>query len=122
MSVDVCNHHVGYLLGRLFAVIEYAQRRGESGNGSELVVAQTMGTASKLPQRAFPDLFRLYYRCVSEIGKRNEGMAIRLEAIFDEVFLGLKSESGIPGELTTQEQCFFFLGYRYQRIDLSKSH
>ena len=118
MHVDTDNnHHVGYLLGRLFAVIEYAQQRGK--DGSEPIRAQMLGTASAIPQRVFPDLFRLYYRCATEIEGRNEGLAKRLEAIFDEISVGLKSGQGIPGNLNVEEQCQFFSGYRLQRIDLN---
>ena len=47
MHVDTDNnHHVGYLLGRLFAVIEYAQQRGK--DGSEPIRAQMLGTASTI--------------------------------------------------------------------------
>ncbi len=36
MHVDTDNnHHVGYLLGRLFAVIEYAQQRGKKTEVSQ---------------------------------------------------------------------------------------
>ena len=63
--------------------------------------------------------FRLYYRCATEIEGRNEGLAKRLEAIFDEISVGLKSGQGIPGNLNVEEQCQFFSGYRLQRIDLN---
>ena len=63
--------------------------------------------------------YLLYYRCATEIEGRNEGLAKRLEAIFDEISVGLKSGQGIPGNLNVEEQCQFFSGYRLQRIDLN---
>lgn len=119
MHVNAENTHVGYLLGRQFAVIEYAQQRADSKTC--FVDAQLLDMASKLPQRAFPNLFRSYYQYISKIEKCNKGMAIRLECLFDEISIGFKNDTDIPDQLSNEEQCLFFLGYRLQKMDLNSA-
>lgn len=119
MNVDADDSRIGYLLGRLFAVIEHAQLRG--GGGGEPACMRMMDIASKVPQRVFPDLLRLYYRCVRKLGESNEGAGLRLESNLDEIFLSMGKQSGIPNALSPEDQCLFFLGYRFQRLDLRKA-
>ena len=74
---------------------------------------------SQFERRCLEPLLLFLSVCATEIEGRNEGLAKRLEAIFDEISVGLKSGQGIPGNLNVEEQCQFFSGYRLQRIDLN---
>lgn len=107
---------IGLLLGQLFAVIEATETACRVGmwDEGETVCDKQFPTASKTPQFAYPEILRAYYASIKIVRRNNEGKAIRLDNLFDGIFLALKGLC-IPKSLNEAEQCDFFIAYRLQR-------
>lgn len=120
MIADSHNDRIGYLIGRLFAVVEYAQGLCHV-EADESVRMHFTNAASTMPQRALPEILKAYNRCYVMMARRGSGEVGRLEEAMDEIGSLLKrAEEGIPKVLSTQGQCDFFIGFRHQRSDLRR--
>lgn len=118
MIVDSHNSRIGYLVGRLFAVVEHAQGLCQVGL-DESIRMRFVGAASDTPQKVLPDILRAYNKCYVALMKKKSDEIGILEEIMDEIGSLLKcTEEGVPKALTTREQCDFFIGLRHQRSDL----
>jgi len=123
VSLDVHSTHSGYLLGRLFAVLEGAQRLALGSQVNATIRDRYYGSASATPALVFPVLLRNTQNHMSRIRKDKPGAAINIERDIQEVIDKLPGE--FPKHLGMQDQGRFAIGYyhqtqaRYQKADKS---
>lgn len=121
VSLDVHSTQPGYLLGRLFAVLEGAQRLALGGQVNATIRDRYYGSASATPALVFPFLLRNTQNHMSRIRKDKPGAAVSIERDIQEVIGKLPGE--FPRHLGMQDQGRFAVGYyhqtqaRYQRAD-----
>lgn len=114
------NRNVGYVLGRLFAVMEYAQQ-GAQGDIGSTVRDKYMSSAATTPARVFTNLLSLCQKHLGtmrrEVTKRGRANYIEkeLEQIFDLLDGG---EQPIPATLTNDDQLMFYIGFYQERTFL----
>lgn len=105
------NTNAGYLLGRLFAVLEKAQRDALGKNINATIRDRYIGSASTTPARVFPQLLRLaqYHISKSEYGGVSDRLIERIASTMD------GSEAAFPSTLSYDDQGQFFIGYYQQK-------
>lgn len=112
IMLDKENKNLGYVCGRLFAVLEYAQKRA---NNITSVKERYMNAASATPAAVFPTLLNLNTHHVEKL--ENEGVKIYIENMKQEIVAMLPSD-GFPSHLSLQDQGRFFIGYYHQMQDI----
>lgn len=111
MSLDRENRNTGYLLGRLFAVLEHAQEWANPGINAT-IRERFYGAASSTPVIAFPHLLKLKNHHIAKL--ENKGSAVYLEKEIGGIMTGL---SDFPAHLDLTDQGRFAVGYYHQRQD-----
>lgn len=108
MSLNTETKNTAYRLGRLFAVLEKAQKEAQPGINAT-IKDRSFGAASATPRAVFPGLLRLVQH---HIGKLDYGYAHdnRIQEIVWEI-------NEFPAHLSLEEQGLFTLGYYHQRKD-----
>ena len=119
VSLNNENHNEGYVLGRLFAVMERAQK-GALGDVNATIRDKYIGAASTTPARVFPLLFQLTENHISKLRKVSPGLGVIIEKTYDSIFEVMDGARSMPKTLTADEQGQFFIGYYQQRADLWK--
>ncbi len=112
MSLDITNTNPGYLLGRLFAVLERIQERANPGLNAT-IRDRFYGAASSTPITAFPYLMKLKNFHIAKL--ENKGEIINIEKQIGEIFSKLGAASAFPTHLSLQDQGRFAVGYYHQR-------
>lgn len=115
MSLDTSNTNPGYLLGRLFAVLERAQE--ESARPSTLnatIRDRFYGAASGTPVSVFPLLMKLNKH---HLAKLEDKQAVYFEKLNGEIVSKLDANGAFPTHLSLQDQGRFAVGYYHQRQD-----
>jgi CRISPR-associated protein Csd1 len=109
MSLNESFTHPAYVLGRLFAVLEKAQREAIGQNINATIKDRYFTSACATPASVFPTLLRLahHWTAKAEYG----GVSDR--KIQD--LLGMLDAKPFPSRLTLEEQGVFVLGYYHQR-------
>jgi CRISPR-associated protein Csd1 len=102
------NTNQGYLLGRLFALLEKVQSDAV-GNVNSGIRDRYMGAASTTPARVFPQLLKLAQHHIS---KSEYGMYI--DRLAQQVISGIDDE-GFPRTLSYDDQGEFYIGYYQQK-------
>lgn len=115
IMVDKENTNQGYLCGRLFATLEYAQERSSNGNNN--VRERYMNAASATPAAVFPTLLNL---SVHHVEKLEKGGQVFFEQIKSEIIDKI-SVDGFPVHLDLQDQGRFMVGYYHQRQEFYRS-
>lgn len=110
VSLDPDNPSPAYQLGRLFAVLEAAQRAA-LGRVNASIADRYYGAASATPARVFGPLLRSARIHISDARKRNRGLWIepRLEQIV------ARLPSSLPPTLRLEDQGRFAIGYYHER-------
>ena len=101
----------GYLLGRLFAVLEKAQQDALPGINAT-IRDRFYASASATPRAVFGRLLRTYQH---HLGNLDTGARIVREKQTQEILSNL---TDFPAHLNLQDQSQFALGYYHQRKDL----
>lgn len=109
VSLDSSNSNVGYLLGRLFAVLERAQDTANPGIQSG-IRDRYYAAASATPTAAFPTLMKLKNHHLAKID--NRGAVVNLERLLGTIMDGI---ADFPPVLALPDQGRFALGYYHQR-------
>jgi len=109
MALDPANTSMGYLLGRLFSVLEHAQETASPGLNAT-IRDRFYGAASSTPVAVFPHLMKLKNHHITKID--NRGLAVNLEKQIGEIMSGLQD---FPAHLGLQDQGRFAIGYYHQR-------
>ena len=112
VSLDVHSTNPGYLLGRLFAVLEGAQRLALGSQVNATIRDRYYGSASATPALVYPFLLRNTQNHMSRIRKDKPGAAINIERDIQEVIDKLPGE--FPKHLSMQDQGRFAIGYYHQ--------
>jgi len=113
VSLDREYGNIGYVLGRLFAVLERIQEQAQ-GRGLNKTIRDTyFGAAASSPLVTFKRLQDLAIHHLAKI--RNGGKSTTwLERLQQEV-VGLIPQRGIPAILGMEDQGRFSIGYYHQR-------
>jgi CRISPR-associated protein Csd1 len=112
MSLNEQSTNPPYVLGRLFAVLEKAQKEANP-NLNTTIKDRYFTSACASPRIAFPTLLRLsqHHIAKAEYGYANDRRIQELLNLLD------LEENPIPARLTLDEQGAFVLGYYHQRAD-----
>lgn len=108
VSLDAKNTMPAYLLGRLFSVLEKAQKDALGGGINATIRDRYFGAASATPGAVFPLLLRLSRH---HLNKAQYGMHLdrKIQGI-----LGLLDANPFPAHLNMEAQGLFILGYYHQ--------
>ncbi|NCC49923.1 MAG: type I-C CRISPR-associated protein Cas8c/Csd1 [Spartobacteria bacterium] len=114
MSLDKDSVNIGYVLGRLFAVLERIQEQAQTGL-NKTIRDTYFGAACSSPLVTFKRLQDLAVHHLAKI--RNSGKStVWLDKLLQEVMDKLPS-AGLPATLTLEDQGRFAIGYYHQRQD-----
>ncbi len=112
VSLDKESTSPGYRLGRLFAVLEAAQRGALGGQVNATIRDRYYGAASATPAAVFPVLLRNTQNHLGKLRKEKPGFAVNLEKDIREIVDGLSDS--FPRSLRIEEQGRFAIGYYHQ--------
>lgn len=112
VSLDTQSKQPAYLLGRLFAVLEYAQRSALGGQVNATIRDRYYGAASATPASIFPVLLRNTQNHMSKLRKERPGQAVNLEKDIRDIVAGLPEQ--FPRSLRIEDQGRFAIGYYHQ--------
>lgn len=112
VSLNTQSTQQGYLLGRLFAVLEYAQRSALGGQVNATIRDRYYGAASATPASIFPILLRSIQNHLSRLRKERPGQAVNLEKDIRDIVAGLPDR--FPRSLRIEDQGRFAIGYYHQ--------
>ena len=112
MSLDREHRTPGYLLGRLFAAYELAQRAA-LGRVNATIRDRYYGAASATPASVFPLIVRGGQNHLSKVRKEKPGWAALIERELEGIYDNLGSS--LPRSLSLQQQGEFAIGYYQQR-------
>lgn len=120
VSLDRSNTMPGYLLGRLFSVLEGIQEAALH-SASASIKDRYYGSASAMPAAVFPILMRGAQNHLSKAMKdpKGKGLAISLEKEVQQIIDGLGCE--FPKTLRLEDQGRFAIGYYHQRNERFRS-
>jgi CRISPR-associated protein Csd1 len=116
VSLDETNMSTGYLLGRLFAVLEKIQEQGIPGISST-IRDHYYTTASSTPTKVFPQLLKMKNYHIEKI--KVKGLRRKYEKLLTEIINRIPPE--MPSGLVMEDQARFAIGYYHQKSDLNKS-
>ena len=111
MALDTTNNNIGYLMGRLFAVLEKIQEEANPGINAT-IRDRFYGAASSTPVAVFSLLMKLKNHHLSKLD--NRGRAVNFERLIGEIMDGI---DGFPNHLSLADQGRFAVGYYHQRQD-----
>ena len=114
MSLNPSSKEPAYLLGRLFALLEKAQKDAIPG-AKATIKDRYFGAASATPGAVFPQLMRLTQHHIRKVSKEKPQFAHGVERRIAEVMDGLET---FPSHLNLEQQGRFALGYYHQRVAL----
>jgi len=112
MSLDRNNTNPGYLLGRLFAVLERAQEQASPGINAT-IRDRFYGAASSTPVAVFAHLMKLKNHHIAKID--NKGTSVNLEKQIGEIVDKIGAANAFPAHLALDDQGRFAVGYYHQR-------
>ena len=121
VALDLDNDDPGYLLGRLFATYEYAQRQALGGNVNATIRDQYYGTASATPRSVFPLLQRKTTHHLAKLRKEKPGLAVNLDRKIGEICELADGDAMFPSTLNPKRQALFAIGYYHQRNDFYRT-
>lgn len=112
MSLDKEASNSGYRLGRLFAVLESAQRGALGKQVNATIRDRYYGAASATPATVFPMLLRNTQNHLAKLRKEKPGLAVTLEKEISEIIDGFAPQ--FPRSLRLEDQGRFAIGYYHQ--------
>ncbi|HPA78495.1 MAG TPA: type I-C CRISPR-associated protein Cas8c/Csd1 [Kiritimatiellia bacterium] len=115
MALDKTYDNIGYVLGRLFAVLERIQYKAQ-GKQNKTIRDTYFGAAASSPLVTFRRLEQLSVHHLAKMRNSNK-KTTWLEMLLDEVN-GLLPKEGYPSILSLEDQGRFSVGYHHQRQDL----
>ena len=113
MSLDISRTDSGYVLGRLFAVLEKIQEDANPGLNAT-IRDRYFGAAASTPITVFPTLIKLSMHHLSKMGKEfdKQSWKINSEKNMNEVIDKIQN---LPTHLNLEQQGLFAIGYYHQR-------
>lgn len=119
MALERGKTNRGYVLGRLFAVMERAQTAA-IGEVNATIKDRYIGSASSTPRRVFPALLGNLQNHIAKLRKANRGLCKVLDKETDEI-MKLIEGVAFPASLSMDDQGEFYVGYYQERCYLWKS-
>jgi len=113
VQLDRDNPSPAYRCGRLFAVLEEAQRLAVPGIKAT-IADRFFGTASSAPASVFGRLVRGAQPHLAKLERDRPGAAFALQRRLEEIQAGIPP-TGYPRTLALEDQGLFALGYYHQR-------
>jgi len=110
VSLNVENTNIPYRLGRLFAVLESAQKIANP-KIKRTIRDSYFASAASTPSIVYPALLKLHQHHLSKINSEKPGLGVNIGKSMDEV---ISSIDRFPISLTSEEQGMFMLGYYHQ--------
>lgn len=107
-ELDKACDDTAYLLGRLFATLEYLQYAA-LGDTNATIADRYLRTAATSPASAFPSLMQKADAHLSELRKNKKGLYAYISDEITEIMQQLKTHE-FPHVLTMQEQGQFIIG------------
>jgi CRISPR-associated protein Csd1 len=116
VALDRDESNVGYRLGRLFALLDYAQYLSV-GSVNAGVKEKFFASASSTPRRIFPSILRMYQNHLSDARKSPEtrDRANHTDSEIKQVMDGLEAHMPFPTTLSLDDQGRFIVGFYHQR-------
>lgn len=112
MALNPKNDDVGYVLGRLFALLEIIQERSTQPHKLNSTIRERYyNSLSSSPKIVLPLLMRLKNH---HLAKLERGLKLWYEGKLAEI-MNLLDGKNIPSHLTLEQQCQFAVGYYHQR-------
>jgi CRISPR-associated protein Csd1 len=117
VALDRDESNVGYRLGRLFALLDYAQYLSV-GSVNAGVKEKFFASASSTPRRIFPSILRMYQNHLSDARKSPEtrDRANHTDSEIKQVMDGLDAHMPFPTTLSLDDQGRFIVGFYHQRL------
>ena len=112
------NKHVGYLLGRLFAVFEKVQQDTHP-NLNATITDRFYGAASTNPVTVFTQLMRLNRNHMSSYSSDKGGIRRKMDDEIGEIMNAIDS---FPAHLDLNEQSYFAIGYYHEKQSFFESN
>lgn len=118
MALDTSNANPGYLLGRLFSVLEKVQIESAGGEGkiNATIRDRFYGSASSTPVAVFPHLMKLKNHHLAKL----ENYKNFYEKLIGEITDKISADNAYPAHLSLDDQGRFAVGYYHQRQDFFK--
>lgn len=111
-TLNTGEDNIGYRLGRVFALLEKAQRDALGKEINAPLRERYIGSASATPRLVFPMLLRLAQHHVTKAKKNQfDGYDVRFSRQIGEILADL---SDFPAVLSLEDQGRFMLGYYHQ--------
>ena len=117
VSLDPTNVDPGYLLGRLFACFEHAQRQALGGKVNATICDKYYGAASATPRSVFPILQRNAMNHLSRLRKDRPASHRYIDNKITQIYGGATPDELFVATLTMERQAFFAIGYYHQKND-----
>ncbi len=117
VSLNKDSKNLGYLLGRLFAELENAQRGALGKDTNTTIKDQYYGSASANPAATFPTLIRKCRHHEAKLRKENPGMAVNIDKRISKIFSKIDADN-FPKTLNIEDQGRFAIGYYHQHASL----
>lgn len=116
VALDRENTNPGYVLGRLFAVMERAQEAAV-GETNTTIRGRYIGAASSTPIRVFQPLFLNFEHHLDKLKRDQRGLYAFLQHEFNETakLLEPKGDETIPTTLSVGDQVNFFVGFHQEQ-------
>lgn len=117
------NPNKGYVLGRLFAIMERTQKAAV-GDVNTSIRGRYVGAASSTPVRVFQPLLLNYEHHMEKIRRDKPGLGVYLEREFNQA-MGMLEAYGdeiIPPTLSMNDQINFFVGCHQEAENLWRSN
>jgi CRISPR-associated protein Csd1 len=114
VSLDLENTNPGYLLGRLFAVLEGIQHAAQ-GKINTTIRDRYFGAAMTSPRAVYTQLERLKNSHLKKLRRDKGGHGVFFEREFEAITEGMTADRAFPATLSLDDQGRFILGYHHQR-------
>lgn len=118
MALSKENTNIGYLLGRMFAVMESAQRMAVGAETNATIRDRYMTAASMTPRRVFPTLMAGCETHLGTLRKKHHGMYWKLGDELDEICKLMPGDGMLPKTLDADDQMRFFIAFHQERVSL----
>lgn len=116
MGLNVECKEPAYVLGRLFAILEFIQKDANPGINTT-IRDRYFNSACTTPASVFPVLIKLKNSHIKKLERESGGTKIYYEKLLTELMGNLAvegKETGFPRRLSLEEQGKFMLGYYHQ--------
>ncbi|MGI6345665.1 MAG: type I-C CRISPR-associated protein Cas8c/Csd1 [Limisphaerales bacterium] len=110
MALNKEEKNIGYLLGRLFGILEEIQKEA-SGDLNATIKDRFFSAAMETPKRIFPELRKLSEHHLKKIKTyKKDGFNKTIDNIINNI-----SIENVPSTLSIEDQWNFIVGYHHQR-------